>query len=105
MKLVVITIFAAMLFLGTIIGLSTVVSCNSVMTRPAWAYTDCDTVRFTAANRDYIKILCTVTDTLVVTDTLYVDVYIEPDWDCIKAVLDLKGLGHWEEAIEGCLDD
>lgn len=99
MKLIVIILFASMLSLGFILG--STLSCGSGLTGPAFASADCDTVRFTALKENYIKIFCVKT----VTDTLYVDVYIEPDWACIKSVLDIKGLGHWEEAIEGCLDD
>lgn len=93
MKVVRIVIIATVL--GITLILSTFISCTVIGIINASSYADCDTTRFVAADRHYIKIHCVETDTI----------YVQPDYPCIRECLELNGLGHWEDCLEGCLND
>lgn len=103
MKIVGILLVAVIITLVFISGLVTSLSCNNMGVAPVWADAECDTTRFVAADRHYIKITCvkTVTDTLyiAITDTLYID----PNYPCIEDCLQINGLGHWQDCLEECL--
>ncbi len=96
MKIVFVVIVLAALWIGAILGLIGAVSCNGIgIHSPAFADAKCDTTKFLAADIQYIRITCTVTDTL----------YVQPDYTCIRECLQVHGLGHLETCLQECIDD